>query len=77
MRFYVKSVGTNIALVDIDTGDKFSVPAGAFQKLFGVVPAQDEVWEFRASRLDDIAESFRKWQVVQQALQEQQGVQPQ
>ena len=74
MRFYVKSVGTNITLVDIDTGDKFSVPASALQKLFGVTPQQDEVWEYRAARLDDVAESFRKWQVVQQALQ-QQGVQ--
>jgi hypothetical protein len=76
MRFYVKSVGTNIALVDIDTGDKVSVPTTALQKLFGVTPQQDEVWEFRAVRLDDIAESFRRWQVVQQALQ-QQGAQAQ
>jgi|GEM_PF-1144358 len=67
MRFYVKSVGSSITLVDIDTGDKFSVPATALQKRFGVVPQQDEVWEFRAARLDDIAEAFKKWQAVQQA----------
>jgi len=67
MRFYVKSVGSSITLVDIDTGDKFSVAATALQKLFGVVPQQDEVWEFRAARLDDIAEAFKKWQAVQQA----------
>jgi len=67
MRVYVKSVGTNITLVDIDSGDKFSVPATALQKLFGELPAQGEVWEYRASRLDDIAEAFRKWQAVQQA----------
>ena len=77
MRAYVKSVGTNVTLVDIDSGEKFTVSANSLQKLFGVVPQQDEVWEFRAARLDDIAETFRKWQVVQQAIQEQQGAQQQ
>jgi hypothetical protein len=67
MRFYVKSVGTSVTLVDIDSGEKFSVSAGALQKLFGTVPQEGEVWDYRASRLDDIAETFRKWQAVQQA----------
>ena len=67
MRAYVKAVGSNVTLVDIDSGEKFAVSAGALQKLFGVVPQQDEVWEFRAARLDDIAEAFKKWQAVQQA----------
>jgi hypothetical protein len=77
MRFYVKSVDSNITLVDIDSGNKFSVSAAAIQKLFGELPAQGEVWDYRASRLDDVAESFRKWQVVQLAIQEQQGAQQQ
>jgi hypothetical protein len=67
MRFYVKSVGSSITLVNIDTGDKFTVSATAIEKLFGELPAQGEVWDYRASRLDDIAETFRKWQAVQQA----------
>jgi hypothetical protein len=67
MRVYVKAVGTSVTLVDIDSGDKFSVPASALQKLFGELPDQGEVWDYRASRLDDIAEVFRKWQAVQQA----------
>ena len=71
MRAYVNSVGTNVTLVDIDTGDKFTVSANSLQKLFGVVPQEGEVWDYRASRLDDIAETFRKWQVVQQAMQQQ------
>jgi hypothetical protein len=54
-------------MVDIDSGDKFAVPATALQKLFGVVPQEGEVWDYRASRLDDIAEAFKKWQAVQQA----------
>jgi hypothetical protein len=60
-----------VTLVDIDTGDKFTVSANSLQKLFGVVPQEGEVWDYRASRLDDIAETFRKWQVVQQAMQQQ------
>ena len=67
MRAYVKSVGTNVTLVDIDTGEKVTVSANALQKLFGVVPQEAEVWDYRAVRLDDIAETFRKWQAVQQA----------
>jgi hypothetical protein len=67
MRVYVKSVGTNVTLVDIDTGEKFTVSANSLQKLFGVAPQEGEVWDYRAARLDDIAEVFRKWQTVQQA----------
>jgi hypothetical protein len=67
MRAYVKSVSTNITFVDIDSGEKFTVSATALEKLFGVVPVQGEVWDYRAVRLDDIAETFRKWQAVQQA----------
>ena len=67
MRAYVKSVGTDVTLVDIDTGDKFTVSASAIQKLFGEVPKEGDVWDYRAARLDDIAETFRKWQSVQQA----------
>jgi len=74
MRAYVNSVGTNVTLVDIDTGEKFTVSANSLQKLFGVVPQEGEVWDYRAARLDDIAETFRKWQAVQQAVQEPQGV---
>jgi len=67
MRAYVKAVGTSVTLVDIDTGDKFTVPASALQKLFGVVPQEGEVWDYRGARLDDIAETFRKWQLVERA----------
>ena len=67
MRAYVKSVGTNVTLVDIDTGEKFTVSANALQKLFGVAPQEGDVWDYRGARLDDIAETFRKWQAVQQA----------
>jgi len=71
MRAYVNSVGTNVTLVDIDTGEKFTVSANSLQKLFGVVPQEGEVWDYRAARLDDIAETFRKWQAMQQAVQQQ------
>ena len=67
MRAYVKSVGTNITFVDIDTGDKFTVSANSLQKLFGVVPQEGEVWDYRAARLDEVAEVFRKWQLVERA----------
>ncbi len=67
MRAYVRSVGTNITLVNIDTGEKFNVSPGAIQKLFGEELKEGDVWDFRASKLDDIAETFRRWQVVQQA----------
>jgi aminoglycoside N3'-acetyltransferase len=67
MRVYVKSVGTNITMVDIDSGDKFSVAAASVAKLFGVEFKEGEVWDINASKLDDIAEAFRKWQMVQQA----------
>jgi hypothetical protein len=71
MRVYVKTVGTNVVMVDIDTGEKFTVSANSLQKLFGVVPQEGEVWDYRGARLDDIAETFRKWQAVQQAVQQQ------
>jgi len=71
MRAYVNSVGTNVVMVDIDTGDKFTVSANSLQKLFGVVPQEGEVWDYRGARLDDVIESFRRWQVVQQAVQDQ------
>lgn len=67
MRAFVKAVGTNITLVNIDTGEKFNINPTAIQKLFGEELKEGEVWEFRCSRLDDIAETFRKWQVVNQA----------
>jgi hypothetical protein len=67
MRAYVKSVGTNVTLVDIDTGEKFTVSANSLQKLFGVVPQEGEVWDYRAARLDEVAEVFRKWQLVERA----------
>jgi hypothetical protein len=67
MRVYVKSVGTNVVMVDIDTGEKFTVSANSLQKLFGVVPQEGEVWDYRAARLDEVAEVFRKWQLVERA----------
>ena len=71
MRAYVNSVGTNVVMVDIDSGEKFTVSANSLQKLFGVVPQEGEVWDYRGARLDDVIESFRRWQVVQQAVQDQ------
>jgi len=67
MRVYVKSVGTNVVMVDIDTGEKFTVSANSLQKLFGVVPQEGDVWDYRAARLDEVAEVFRKWQLVERA----------
>jgi len=67
MRAYVKSVGTNVVMVDIDTGEKFTVSANSLQKLFGVVPQEGEVWDYRGARLDEVAEVFRKWQLVERA----------
>ncbi len=68
MRAYIKSVTeTNVTLVDIEAGQRVTVPVTALQKLFGKTPEADEVWEFEARRLDDIAEWFKRWQVVQQA----------
>jgi hypothetical protein len=67
MRAYVKSVGTNVVMVDIDTGEKFTVSANSLQKLFGVVPQEGEVWDYRGARLDDITDVFRKWQLVERA----------
>ena len=67
MRAYVNSVGTNVALVDIDSGEMFTVSANSLQKLFGVVPQEGEVWDYRGARLDEVAEVFRKWQLVERA----------
>jgi hypothetical protein len=67
MRAYVKSVGANITLVNIDSGEKFTVSSGAVQKLFGEELKEGEVWDFRCSRLDEIAENFKRWQVISQA----------
>jgi len=67
MRVYVKTVGTNVVMVDIDTGEKFTVSANSLQKLFGVVPQEGEVWDYRGARLDEVAEVFRKWQLVERA----------
>jgi len=67
MRAYVKSVGTSVTLVDIDTGEKFTVSANSLQKLFGVVPQEGDVWDYRGARLDEVAEVFRKWQLVERA----------
>ena len=67
MRAYVRAVGSNVTLVDIDTGEKFTVSATSLQKLFGVVPQEGEVWDYRGARLDEVAEVFRKWQLVERA----------
>jgi DNA helicase TIP49 (TBP-interacting protein) len=69
MRAYVKSVTeTNIVLVDVDAGVKFTVPVSAWQKLFGEVKVSEgDVLQIRLERLDDLAESFKRWEVVRQA----------
>jgi len=67
MRAYVRAVGSNVTLVDIDTGEKFTVSANSLQKLFGVVPQEGDVWDYRGARLDEVAEVFRKWQLVERA----------
>lgn len=67
MRAYVKAVGANITLVNIDTGEKFTISPTAIKNLFGEELKQGDVWDFRSMRLDDIAETFRKWQLVSQA----------
>jgi hypothetical protein len=69
MRAYVKSVTeTNIVLVDIDAGVKFTVPVSAWQKLFGEVKVSEgDVVRIRIERLDDLVESFKRWEVVRQA----------
>ncbi|MGC8783036.1 MAG: hypothetical protein ACP5RN_01420 [Armatimonadota bacterium] len=68
MRAYVKAIGTsNVTLVDIDSGERFSAGLAAIQKLFGVELKEGDVWEFYASKRDDIAENFKRWQLVQQA----------
>jgi hypothetical protein len=69
MRVYVKSVGeTNITLVDIDAGVKFTVPLSAWHKLFGDNKVSEgDVLEIRLERRDDLAESFKRWEQVRQA----------
>jgi hypothetical protein len=69
MRVYVKSIGeTNMTLVDIDAGVKFSVPVSAWQKLFGEVKVSEgDVLEIRLERRDDLTESFKRWEQVRQA----------
>ncbi|MGQ9539907.1 MAG: hypothetical protein ACUVTY_02290 [Armatimonadota bacterium] len=67
MVFYVKSVGTNVTLVDIVGGVKFTVSPAALQKLFGVEMKEGEVWEISAHRREDLEQAFSRWQVIQQA----------
>jgi hypothetical protein len=69
MRAYVKSVTeTNIVLVDVDAGVKLTVPVSAWQKLFGDSKiSEGDVLHIRLERLDDLAESFKRWEVVRQA----------
>jgi len=69
MRAYVKSVTeTDIVLVDVDAGVKFTVPVSAWQKLFGDSKiSEGDVLQIRLERLDDLAESFKRWEVVRQA----------
>lgn len=67
MRAYVKSVGTSVTLVDIDSGERSAVNAAAIQKLVGVELKEGEVWEFNAARLGDLEEAFKRWQLVQRA----------
>ncbi|MCS6830837.1 MAG: hypothetical protein RMM08_04765 [Armatimonadota bacterium] len=67
MRAYIRNVGTNVTMVDIDTGERLAVSASALQKLFGELPKEGDVWDYRANRLDEIADTFRKWQLVERA----------
>ena len=69
MRVYVKSIGeTNMTLVDIEAGVKFTVAVSTWQKLFGNVKVSEgDVLEIRLERRDDLAEIFRRWEVVRQA----------
>jgi hypothetical protein len=69
MRVYVKSIGeTNMTLVDIDAGVKFTVPVNAWQKLFGDSKVSEgDVLEIRLERRDDLAESFKRWEQVRLA----------
>lgn len=68
MRAYVKAIGTsNVTLVDIDSGDRVTVALAAITKLFDIELMEGDVWDFHAAKLDDIAENFRKWQIVSQA----------
>lgn len=64
MRVYVKSVGSNITLVDIDSGERFTVALATFERLFRTKPEEDMVFQVQVSRLEDVAEMFRKWQEV-------------
>ena len=68
MRVYVKNVTeTQVTYVDIDTGERFTVSASAVGKLFGEVPKIGDVWRYEASKQDEVAEYFRRWQLVERA----------
>ncbi|MER3473684.1 MAG: hypothetical protein C4335_06540 [Armatimonadota bacterium] len=67
MRVYVKAVGTNLTLVDVDNGVKFNVNPSAIEKLFGVKMNEGEMWDITATRREDIEQTFSLWQVIQQA----------
>ncbi len=68
MRVYVKSVAEDVVLVDIDSGERFTVAPATFERLFRVMPEEGMVFQVQVSRLEDVAEMFRRWQeVVSQA----------
>lgn len=64
---YVKSVGANVTLVDLDGGVKFTVSPAVLQKLFGVEMKEGEVWDISIQRREDLEQAFSRWQVIQQA----------
>ncbi|MCS7310615.1 MAG: hypothetical protein NZ741_10375 [Armatimonadetes bacterium] len=62
MRVYVRSVGTNnVTLVDIDSGERFTLSLALFERLFRSKPAEGDVFQLRVDRLEEIAEMFRRW----------------
>lgn len=65
MQFYVKAVGTNITLVEIEAGAKFQISPTAVTKLLGVEMREGEVWEITVRRREDVEQAFGRWQVVQ------------
>lgn len=67
MQFYVKAVGANITLVEMEAGAKFQVPPTAVLKLLGVEMKEGEVWEISVRRREDLEQAFGRWQVIQQA----------
>lgn len=66
MTVYVKTVGANVTLVDIEGETKFSVASGALQKLFGVEMQEGEVWEISIHKREDLEKAFARWQLIQQ-----------